>query len=360
MSKTKKVISIVLAGILIILAVLLPILLKKPKDNSGGGNASAPFVYELSADGKYIYFGEYPQSLKKDSVTVSATPDANGYYLGSDGERYVKKSYTTEQAESLSITAEVIAQYKLNVSNDGRVMNLDTDYYFKVEKIKWRILSAESGKKLIVCDNILQGMAYQPNYAYIDGNYCVTEDGTTAKKDGNVDVYANNYKHSALRAFLTTDFYNSAFTATQKDLIFLTTVDNSAATTYDPSYNPYTCENTQDYIFALSYADVTNTSYGFETDAYKQDINRSWNTTDYAKITGAITYTSEYIEAEIDDEERALFTPYIGSGGMWLRSSFSDNSSRACVVFIGFAVGNGVVNHPSNGAVPALQISLQD
>lgn len=355
MTKTKKAISIVLAGILIILAVLLPILLITPKGISAGKD-TMPFGYKLSADGKYIYFGEYPQSLKKDSVTVSATPDANGYYLGSDGERYVKKSYTTEQAESFGWTAEEIAQYKFNVSSDGRVMNLDADYYFKVEKIKWRILSTESGKKLIVCDNILQGIAYQPNYVEIEDKYYVTEDGTTAKIDGDADVYANNYKHSALRTFLTTDFYNSAFTSTQKNLISLTTVDNGVATT-EAFDNPYTCENTQDYVFALSYADVTNASYGFKTNAARQDINRSWNTTDYAKITGAFTITSEFIKFEAKNDS---YTPYIGSGGMWLRSPSSNYSIGACGACYGYP--NIIANFYDSffGAVPALQISLQD
>ena len=61
----------------------------------GGSNPSDPdepedeFVYEISADGKYVYMGEYPQTIKANNVSiVSATPDSDGYYLGSDGERY--------------------------------------------------------------------------------------------------------------------------------------------------------------------------------------------------------------------------------------------------------------------------------
>lgn len=368
MSKAKKaILCIVLVVIIAAAAVIVPMLLKSNGEDKGNDTPNTPFVYEKSADGKYIYFGEYPQSLKEDSVTVSSTPDANGYYLGSDGERYVKQTVTWSE-ETSGFSIEEATTLAFNKASNGTVMEIGSDYYFKVEKIKWRILHAESGEILIVCDSILQGMAYQPNYTKVSSYYYATDGEGNVLKDSDVDVYANNYKHSALRSFLTTTFYDSAFTTAQKDLITLTQVDNSASTTNN-STNIYACENTNDYVFALSYADMINESYGFSANAGDQDINRKWDTTDYAKATGAVTITREFVWAEcnIESEEDiassdyyALYAPYIGSGGMWLRSLSSRFSTNAGDVLIGYSDYSGFVYNSIGGVVPALQISLED
>lgn len=45
----------------------------------------------LDEEGGYILFGQYPQTIKAADVTITGdTPDENGYYLGSDGAKYVK------------------------------------------------------------------------------------------------------------------------------------------------------------------------------------------------------------------------------------------------------------------------------
>ena len=93
------------------------------------------------------------------SIT-SNTPDADGYYLGSDGERYAK----------------VVADpYPFNsgytFSNNSSVIDGNT-YYFKVEPIRWRILSERDGKAFILCDSIIASKAYDAgnnnNYANSD------------------------------------------------------------------------------------------------------------------------------------------------------------------------------------------------
>ncbi|MEG2450777.1 MAG: InlB B-repeat-containing protein, partial [Clostridia bacterium] len=45
--------------------------------------------------GNHFMFGRYPQSVKEDNVTVSSAPDGDGFYLGSDGERYKKVEKAT-------------------------------------------------------------------------------------------------------------------------------------------------------------------------------------------------------------------------------------------------------------------------
>ena len=115
-----------------------------------GSESTTEQVYTRS--GNYIYFGEYPQTIKASNVSITSnTPDADGYYLGSDGERYAK----------------VVADpYPFNsgytFSNNSSVIDGNT-YYFKVEPIRWRILSERDGKAFILCDSIIANHYYPPN-----------------------------------------------------------------------------------------------------------------------------------------------------------------------------------------------------
>jgi hypothetical protein len=81
-------------------------------------------------------------------------------------------------------------------------------------------------------------------------------------------------------------FLDVAFTEAEKAYITTTTVDNSAATT-ESSSNSYACANTSDKIFALSYQDFINTSYGFNSSYSNYDTARRGVLTDYARATGA-------------------------------------------------------------------------
>ena len=275
---------------------------------------NSEFVYRREGD--YIYFGEYPQTLKADDVTITETQDSRGYYLGSDGFYYAKvTAYPYNSGYTFSTGATV---------SSGSV------YYFKVEPIRWRILSTDGETALILCDSIIANKAYDE---YNNGNY------------------SNNYKNSDIRAWLNEQFYETAFSDLQKQLILTTTVDNSAKSTnpygqenyWNNGVNPYACEDTEDKIFLLSYREVTNSAYGFATSRGTYDIARRMLTSDYARATGAYTYVGG---------------SYDGHGYWWLRSPgyYSDNARS--VGSDGNADGNGFVSISGGGVVPALQIWL--
>ena len=91
---------------------------QQPSDEGEAPTEPEEKLYEMSADGKYLYFGEYPQTLKSDTVNiVTTTPDRQGYFMGDDGERYY-------------------------------LWNRD---YFKVEPLKWRILTQEDAVRTATC-----------------------------------------------------------------------------------------------------------------------------------------------------------------------------------------------------------------
>lgn len=255
-----------------------------------------------NAAGEYILFGEYPQTIKADSITVGETEDDRGYYLGSDGMYYAKVIATPYYDRT----------YKF--SNDKMVYKGDT-YYFRVEPIKWRILSQSGGKSLILCESIIANMAY------------------------DLDFGNSNYGNSGIRAWLNKEFYNSAFGELQKVLIETTTVDNSVYSTgYDS--NPFYCADTEDNIFLLSYRDMLNGEYGLNNDAA-----RKRSTSDYSRSTGV-----QIVEDRTNN---------YGNGMYWLRSPTNKDSMFArCVVDDGSLTINVGVVFKMIGLVPALTISL--
>ena len=272
-----------------------------------------------------IEFGEYPQSLKADNVSiVSQTPDADGYYLGDDGERYAKHTINLDSNE---LFWGEVPLYTL----DGVLMENGETYYFKVEPIKWRVLKTENGESLIVADEILKGMQYLADESSHNG----APEGT----------HPNNYVYSDLRAFLTGEFYDVAFSDDEKTKIQTTLVDNSAETLL---YEDFACDNTEDKVFALSYADTINEEYFFSTNSTGHVPDRFWRPSDYAVATGTFVNSGETIIG-------ATFPYLIGSGDVWLRSPWGSDSQVSFVS--GSSSDDGLYAEYYGGVAPAMRIT---
>ena len=194
-------------------------------------------------NGEYILFGMYPQTIKSADVTIDETDiDTNGYYLGSDGERYYKFKANPNYDK-----------YKFS---DSTSIVKDQEYYFKVEPLKWRILTTKYGKATLF-----------------------SEDVVDAKRWDASNVL--NYSTSLIRNFINNDFYTRAFNELEQEVVQITNVDNSKETTKSET-DDYTCENTFDKVFLLSYEDLINTQYGFVSGLDK-DTSRVKNPSDYAR-----------------------------------------------------------------------------
>ncbi len=258
-------------------------------------------------DGDYIYFGEYPQTVKADNVTITDVQDSRGYFLGSDGCYYAK-------------VAANLAGGGYTFSSGSEVV-FEEIYYFKVEPIRWKILSLEEGVAFILCENIIANMVF----------------------DEYTGAESNNYKESDIRAWLNAQFYETAFSTLQRDLILTTLVDNSLASTGYKN-NPYTCENTEDKIFLLSYADMTNNDYGFNTVSYAADAARKRMTTDYVRASGGWMSTE---------------SKYYGYGKWWLRTPYYNYKRQArCILQNGEIFDDNYIYVSNIGVVPALRIQL--
>ena len=335
-----------------------------------GGNEPAVTNDAYTREGDYIYFGSYPQTVVTDDrVKIGLTalagdlPTAEdsknwtsyGYYIEGEVVDYmwyidlayneVKyrgvyfTSYRPDETHRLSKAA--------NSQQDDNGYNVSTVYWFKYEPIKWRILSEANGEALILCETIIDSR-----------DYCNFDEETqqTVKYSHNGgNGYANNYALSDIRAWLNDTFYNTAFSALQKEYIKLTTVKNdltSANPNSDPTfetrdkYVSFLCEDTEDHIFLLSFQEATNDAYGYNPDMENvADTAREKIPTDYAKSQGV----------KVSND-----TGYVGNGTYWwLRTpaEYATYSSRG-VLYNGAAGGGIGVSNVHVGVVPALVINL--
>ena len=243
---------------------------------------------------KYVTFGVWPQTIKASGVAVDETDTKTAgiftYWKGDDGAWY--------------------ASLQENAWSDGQVYSDGTpvgrygqkEKYFKVEPIKWRILTENyGGNKLLLAENILAALQYY-DYDFYENRII---NGST--------IYPNNYKHSRIRAWLNglayqnrqksgdcTDFagkgfLQTAFTTDQQESIAETTVGNSARSTNPESYpllwnggkNDYACENTSDKVFLLSEQEVTKSAYGFDHFS-AEGASRVRVPSDFAKAAGVV------------------------------------------------------------------------
>lgn len=251
-------------------------------------------------EGDYIWFGEFPQTLKANNVTVGNAKDSRGYYLGSDGCYYAKVTATP-----------LYSSYKFST---GAAVNKGSVYYFKVEPIRWRILSEGENGALILCDSIIASGAYN-------------------------SVGDNLFIYSDIRQRLNGEFYQKAFTSAQRTLIKTSNVVNDAASTGGLN-NEWVCANTQDKVFLLSYVEATSSEYGLSSQS-----SRMMRTSDYSRATGA--YVSDK-------------SAYSGNGVWLLRSSHCDYEGHY-VRAIKYD-GNDEAYCPYDtygGVVPAMRINLK-
>jgi hypothetical protein len=210
--------------------------------------------------GSYALFGEFPQTIKASGVTVNEsqtkTSGSYTYYKGSDGAWYAKVS-----------------------SN-----------YYKVEPIKWRVVTTNyGGKKLLLAENILRGYWF--------------------------DDDSNTYSNSEISFYLSGTFLSSAFTSGSQSLMAITTVDSVS-----------------DRIFLLSNSEAENTSY------FSGNSSRIRMPTDFAKANGA---------QEPPESGQ-------GGWWWLRTASSEGNAISACDVHSGGNIAHYSVSNESGGVVPAL------
>ncbi len=311
--------------------------------------ASAKDISSYSV-GDTITYGSYPQSKVTDSSLISALETKSssylwvdyGYYSGTgdwddgnmkpsnnmmyykdilyNGNMYravwiknYRPSYTGKTSSASNSVQDDNGYYTGNV------------YYFKYEPLTWRVLDPSEG--FVICSKVIDSQAYQ-NFFYYNGSEYYNSKACTN--------YASDWATSSIREWLNNDFYNTAFSDSEKSQIGTTYNENKS-----PYSNTYDSANTSDKIFLLSRSEVLNSNYGFSSSYYTYDTARQIKSTDYAQCQGCKKSTS---------------TSYNGNSWWHLRSP--GNCGRtADVSYDGRAYNGDGVSDTVYGIVPAFKFN---
>ncbi len=270
---------------------------EKGNKTEGTTNKNKP-INNLSGykTGDIITFGYYPQTEVTDSSLISKlnsqpkTWVSYGYYSGNDESGSMKKGDWMKYADitynGKKYRAVTFSQYRPEYSTFASTEDyarqyengykVNTTYYFKYEPLQWRVLDPATG--LVMCEKIIDAQSFS-NTVY-DG-----ENAVDSYNNPTLYTNANDYETSSVRKWLNYDFYNLVFSKDEKALIKNTTLDNICP--YDSYYDGV---RTKDNVFLLSYYDVTNSDYGFDSDATVEDVSRRTVATDYARCQGYYSY----------------------------------------------------------------------
>lgn len=237
---------------------------------------------------KIVTFGSYPQNLVTDSALISAlgTYDGSwksyGYVLGTIEEKrvplfedyayYIDKTYNGKKYRGVYFTkfrtdTPVLESRPSCTRQLKNGYNINTVYWFEYAPITWEVVGTKGGGKVLLSEKVLDSQEF---YYNAGSDMRVRRDYQGVL--GN--VYDNNYQYSSIRKWLNVDFYDTAFSASEKAKILLTTQDNSPSTTGKDN-NTFTCADTQDKVFLLSTKEVK--------EYIPEAKERLKNGTDYAK-----------------------------------------------------------------------------
>lgn len=278
MKKTgKKIFALLMALVTLMLAV--------PSAVIAGAEDT---VYKV---GSVIEYGNYPQTEVKDEALLAELNSLDIEWKTKKAYRFVARD-TPEEIDTVKY-ADVTyngSKYRV-VKNCGdessNLWNKDRrvaaeygyttgPYWFKYEPIKWRVLDPETG--------------YVVSVKAIDGRFF-----NVTPKENNLP--RNDYATSDVRAWLNEDFYNTAFTASQRANVKLTHNENKADQRSIDYYgsSKLAREATDDYVYLPSWYDLTNKAYGYDSSSSAYDPARKDDiATDYARSQGIFSPEDVY------------------------------------------------------------------
>jgi hypothetical protein len=245
-----------------------------------------------------VTFGSYPQSKVGDSTLSAELSGLATEWISSKGLWYSDVELDGAKFRGVKTTQSGVASW------------------FKYESVIWTILEESDGKAFVLCDMIIDAMAYDDNN--------------------------NSYENSTIRAWLNDEFINTAFSELEQEFILTTLVKNDKEST---GYaNPrFSGENTLDKIFLLSRVEVK--AYGFNSDGSVQDSARKKQATAYAisQINGVYNATS--------------------GAWWWLRTPapHATDTVRADLahnIKVNGTINNTVVSTATGGVLPAMWITF--
>lgn len=173
----------------------------------------------------------------------------------------------------------------------------------KKDKIKWIVLSVEKDSLFVLADRGIECLPF------------------------NNDFKGVMYDSSSLRNYLNSNFYNDAFTDSEKSAILTTNLENSV-----------------DKVFLLSEEEATNAKYGFESNGDNKDDFRLCYASNHAKNKGC----------EVGKQNK-----FEGACNWWLRTSGDPLIYAKYVDIYGYVNTKGsAIDNKKICVRPAMRISL--
>lgn len=256
-------------------------------------SACIPKIEILTDDegSQYILFGEYPQSLvdinSAEFGNISATQNSDGYYYSKDRN---------------------IKYYKYSENE-----------YYRVERVRWDVLSRRDGKIFIQMHDLIFGYYFNLTDNTID------------------NIFANNWENSSVRSYLNGEFLTVLFNDYEINIIKRETsyVGNTPKdgnlALEDENQFPWIVQNdTEDYLFFLSYNELTDNKYGFSATVNIECDARKAKASDLFKRINGIdsdTYVywtrspgnSSYTVYVVDEEGKIVVRNGVSFGNYAIR-----------------------------------------
>ena len=224
----------------------------------------------------FMNFGSYPQTYVNDEAIINNLKTLEN---ANDNRAILEYDENGDGVKEKFMALETDREVK-SISN-GDIIKPGINY-FRFEPISWMILSDNNGEKKLFSEHVLDASPFEAEgYDYFD-----VENGI------NVRRY-DDYSKSDIREFVTNDFYNIAFSESEKSQILTTFVDNSEAV-YGYEEVKYTCEDTYDKVYLISYIESRSDflyDYGLKgakaTDfsACLNIADFSYNASDYGTVS---------------------------------------------------------------------------
>ena len=224
----------------------------------------------------FMNFGSYPQTYVNDEATINNLKTLEN---ANDNRAILEYDENDDGVKEKFMALETDREVK-SISN-GDIIKPGINY-FRFEPISWMILSDINGEKKLFSEHILDASPFEAEgYDYFD-----VENGI------NIRRY-DDYSKSDIREFVNNDFYNIAFSESEKSQILTTFVDNSEAV-YGYEEVKYTCEDTYDKVYLISYIESRSDflyDYGLKgakaTDfsACLNIADFSYNASDYGTVS---------------------------------------------------------------------------
>ena len=264
---------------------------------------------EIDTDNNIVTFGCYPQTRIKDETIISKLEVAHENAVGLrcyNGDYYAHVVAAPRQEH---ITGSDIQEDQAGyVFEDGDSIETGVTYWFKCEKIRWRILSSDNGSYSLVTESIIDGKKY--------------------------DEDSNKYDVSDIRYWLNNTFVYTALRFGASSILQETKVDNSAASTGE-STNNYACDDIDNFVYLPSVKELNDST--IYPDTYKKAV-----ATDYARAVGVDCSTE----------------PTTYNGLYWTRSPYSGASDEVhCINYDGSACTRSV-DYLVNGVRPVIKIKV--